>query len=73
MQEELYPTKEIHKEKVFEEHIHKCLIQDQGYIERICETDYDCRTRSGKAEILNGADKPNQRPMDLQLKNLSGN
>ncbi len=51
MEEEIYSIKEIHKEKVFEEHIHKCLIQDQGYIERICETDYDVSLAIDK-EIL---------------------
>ena len=36
----------------------------QGEGAYVCETDYDCRTRSGNAEILNGADNPNKRPMD---------
>jgi type I restriction enzyme, R subunit len=36
-----HTTTDIHLESVFEEHIVKCLVNDQGYIERTCATDYD--------------------------------
>ena len=36
-----HTTADIHQEKVFEEHIVACLIEDQGYIERNCPSDYD--------------------------------
>ena len=32
---------DIHTEAVFEEHITKCLVQYQGYVERNCDTDYN--------------------------------
>jgi type I restriction enzyme R subunit len=41
MTDAYHTTANIHLEKVFEEHIVKCLVNDQGYIERICATDYD--------------------------------
>ncbi len=41
MTETSHTTTDIHRESVFEEHIVKCLVSDQGYIERTCATDYD--------------------------------
>lgn len=41
MTEASHTTADIHQEKVFEEHIVRCLVRDQGYIERTCATDYD--------------------------------
>lgn len=41
MSEASHTTADIHQEKVFEEHIVRCLVRDQGYIERTCATDYD--------------------------------
>jgi type I restriction enzyme R subunit len=41
MTEAHHTTADIHQEKVFEEHIVRCLVQDQGYVERICADHYD--------------------------------
>ena len=41
MLKQTYRTNDIHFESVFEEHIVKCLVSDQGYIERTCAMDYD--------------------------------
>jgi len=38
---DVHTTANIHLEKVFEEHIVKCLVNDQGYVERTSATDYD--------------------------------
>jgi type I restriction enzyme R subunit len=41
MTDTAHTTTDIHLESVFEEHIVKCLVNDQGYIERTCATDYE--------------------------------
>ncbi|MFN9009033.1 MAG: type I restriction endonuclease subunit R [Hyphomonadaceae bacterium] len=41
MTEAHHTTADIHQEKVFEEHIVRCLVKDQGYVERICADHYD--------------------------------
>ena len=41
MTDTAHTATDIHRESVFEEHIVKCLVSDQGYIERTCATDYD--------------------------------
>lgn len=41
MTEAHHTTADIHQEKVFEEHIVRCLVHDQGYVERICADHYD--------------------------------
>jgi len=41
MTEAHHTTADIHQEKVFEEHIVRCLVKDQGYAERICADHYD--------------------------------
>ena len=41
MSDHPHPTADIHQEKVFEEHIVRCLMEDLGYLERNPATDYD--------------------------------
>lgn len=41
MSEATHTTADIHQEKVFEAHIVQRLVQEQGYVERTCATDYD--------------------------------
>ncbi|MGI9371858.1 MAG: type I restriction endonuclease subunit R [Hyphomicrobiales bacterium] len=41
MNDTTHTPSDIYRERAFEKHIVKCLVHDQGYIERSCETDYD--------------------------------
>ncbi len=46
-----HTTADIHQEKVFEEHIVACLVEDQGYVERDCSAHYDV-ARALDTELL---------------------
>ena len=41
--EQIHSSPEIHKEHIFEEHITKCLVSEQGYVERVCEDHYNAK------------------------------
>ena len=41
MTDSTHSSSEIHKEHIFEEHITKMLVSEQGYVQRDCEAHYN--------------------------------
>ena len=67
MKKPTHTPQEIHKEHVFEEHIANTLVGEQGYIERVCDTDYD-KKRALDCELLFDFLKTTQPDAWTQLK-----
>lgn len=62
-----HTPQEIHKEHVFEEYIANTLVSEQGYVERVCGTDYD-KKRALDCELLFNFLKTTQPDAWAQLK-----
>ena len=52
MTDTAHTNTDIHLESVFKEQIVKCLVSDQGYIERTCATDYDASLALDKGLLV---------------------
>jgi hypothetical protein len=60
MTEPVHTIADIHRERVFEEHLVSCLVTEQGYVERECTAHYDPE-----------AALPDQLPLSYELRIVS--